>query len=43
MFQIDRYFEINELTKEKLDYIEEKLGKEVDLTEYRKRLLYSPH
>ena len=38
MFQIDRYFEINELTKEKLDYIEEKLGKEVDLTEYRKRL-----
>ena len=38
MYQLKKYFYINKITNEKLDYIEEKLGSEVNLTEYRNNI-----
>jgi hypothetical protein len=38
MYQIKKYFYINEITKKKLDFIEDKLGNEVNLSEYRSKI-----
>ena len=38
MYQIKKYFYINKITSKKLDFIEKKLGKLVNLSEYRKKI-----
>ena len=38
MYQLKKYFYINKITSEKLDYIEKILGDKVNLSEYRKNI-----
>jgi hypothetical protein len=38
MYQIKKYFYINKITKQKLDYIEKILGSKVNLSKYREKL-----
>lgn len=38
MYQIKKYFLINKITSQKLDYLEKILGQSVNLSDYREKL-----